>query len=145
MRKTRVILNPAAGSVTDVPKLIELLHGLGKLQVEVSAKRGAVERLARKALRDGCKLIIAAGGDGTLNEVVNGIGKKSSGVQIGLLPLGTGNDFARSLGLPVKLEAAHAAGRRACGAFVKLHDRLEFRIFDDRVLQVGHFAVVFEE
>ena len=47
--------------------------------------------------------------------------------------------------VPVKLEAAHAAGRRACSAFVKLHDGLELRIFDDRVLHVGDFAIVLEK
>ena len=53
-------------------------------------------------------MIVAAGGDGTLNEVVNGIGATSSDVRLGLIPLGTGNDFARTLGLSTDLDEAIA-------------------------------------
>jgi len=63
-------------------------------------------RLTRSALRKGCKLIVAAGGDGTLNEIINGLGEKSSGVRVGLIPLGTGNDFARTLGLSTVVDEA---------------------------------------
>jgi diacylglycerol kinase (ATP) len=51
-------------------------------------------------------MVIAAGGDGTLNEVVNGISDRFDDIAIALLPLGTGNDFARSLGLPFEIQAA---------------------------------------
>jgi diacylglycerol kinase family enzyme len=51
-----------------------------------------------------CDEIIAAGGDGTLNEVINGIAKRVDDVRIGLIPLGTGNDFARSLNVSATLE-----------------------------------------
>ena len=57
-------------------------------------------------MRKGCELIIAAGGDGTLNEVVNGIGENSGTARVGLIPLGTGNDFARSIGIPADVDAA---------------------------------------
>ena len=63
-------------------------------------KKGDAIRLARDAVKKGFDYIIAAGGDGTLNEVINGIGPNSNRVQVGLLPLGTGNDFARTLDLP---------------------------------------------
>ncbi len=59
--------------------------------------------LVRKALHLGCDTIVAAGGDGTLNEVVNGISAKRSSVRLGLIPLGTGNDFARTLGIPTDI------------------------------------------
>lgn len=103
--KARIILNPAAGSVTDLTALLTKLSPLGA-DVKITGKRGAAERYARHALRDGCELIVAAGGDGTLNEVVNGIADKPGQATIALLPLGTGNDFARSLGLPNELDAA---------------------------------------
>lgn len=99
-----VILNPAAGSVTDRRATIARIKELPATELRVSPKRGAAEKLARAAVEEGCDLIIAAGGDGTLNEVVNGIGENASHVRVGLLPLGTGNDFARTLGLPTNLD-----------------------------------------
>jgi diacylglycerol kinase (ATP) len=51
-------------------------------------------------------VIVAAGGDGTLNEVVNGIGENLGEARVGLIPLGTGNDFGRTIGVPVDLDAA---------------------------------------
>ena len=104
MSKTCIILNPAAGSVKDPDDLVSQLSGLPDAQVKLTGKPGAAERAARSAVADGCDLIVAAGGDGTLNEVVNGLGEKAAGVRLGLIPLGTGNDFARTLGLPSGLE-----------------------------------------
>jgi YegS/Rv2252/BmrU family lipid kinase len=72
---------------------------------------GDARVLAAKATRDGYTDIIAAGGDGTLNEVVNGIGDVEGGfekVTFGFLPLGTINVFARELGLPLKWQNAWA-------------------------------------
>jgi len=66
-------------------------------------------RLAAQAVRDGFATIIAAGGDGTANEVVNGMADVPGGLaaaRLGILPLGTINVFARELGLPRKLPAA---------------------------------------
>jgi YegS/Rv2252/BmrU family lipid kinase len=65
--------------------------------------------LAAQAVRDGFDTIIAAGGDGTINEVVNGIGDLPEGFancRLAVFPLGTANVFARELGLPFKLAAA---------------------------------------
>jgi YegS/Rv2252/BmrU family lipid kinase len=65
--------------------------------------------LAAEAVREGFDTIVAAGGDGTLNEVLNGIGDEAEGfhrVRLGLLPLGTVNVFARELGLPLRWRRA---------------------------------------
>ena len=65
---------------------------------------GDARRLAAQALRDGFQTIIAAGGDGTANEVLNGIADVPGGlraVRLGILPLGTINVFARELRLPL--------------------------------------------
>lgn len=51
-------------------------------------------------------MVVGAGGDGTLNEVINGVRENAGEACVGLIPLGTGNDFARTLGLPTDLEAA---------------------------------------
>jgi YegS/Rv2252/BmrU family lipid kinase len=70
---------------------------------------GHARDLAAQAARDNCQTIIAAGGDGTINEVVNGIGDVPGGlesVRLGILPLGTVNVLARELGLPRNLARA---------------------------------------
>ena len=99
-------MNPKAGSVQDVDALVKRIRRIPKAEVCITSKRGAAVRLTRTALRKGCKLIVAAGGDGTLNEIVNALGEKNSGVRVGVIPLGTGNDFARTLGLPTDVDAA---------------------------------------
>jgi diacylglycerol kinase (ATP) len=55
---------------------------------------------------DGCDLVIAAGGDGTINEVVNGLAADFSRARLGVIPLGTGNDFVRSIRVPCELDGA---------------------------------------
>jgi diacylglycerol kinase (ATP) len=70
---------------------------------------GGARPLAAEAIREGFDTIIAAGGDGTLNEALNGMGDVPGGFErarLGVLPLGTVNVFAKELGLPTKLEDA---------------------------------------
>jgi diacylglycerol kinase (ATP) len=99
LTKRCVILNAAAGSVKDVDAVRKELDRLRPALLHVTRRPGDAKRFAREALRKGFDEIIAAGGDGTLNEVINGIAGRKN-VRLGLLPLGTGNDFARCLGLP---------------------------------------------
>lgn len=106
MAKTTVILNPKAGSVTDVDGLIQRFRDLPNAEVHVTAKAGGAIQCARTALRKGRDLIVAAGGDGTLNEIVNGLREDAPSVVLGLIPLGTGNDFARTLNLPTAIDEA---------------------------------------
>ncbi|HYO79745.1 MAG TPA: diacylglycerol kinase family protein, partial [Thermoanaerobaculia bacterium] len=68
--------------------------------VEFTAAAGDATRLAQEAVAAGCDTVIAAGGDGTLNEVINGLAPHMDEVRVGLIPLGTGNDFAKMLNLP---------------------------------------------
>ena len=70
---------------------------------------GGGRSLGAQAVRDGFNLILAAGGDGTVNEVVNGIGDEPDGfqrVRFGIIPLGTVNVFAKELGIPSNLSGA---------------------------------------
>lgn len=100
-RKPFVIINPAAGSVRDIDNVREQLGRLGPVEFRRTSEGEGAEKLARKAARAGHTYVIAAGGDGTVNAVVNGIAAAGATGEtiIGILPLGTGNDFARSLGL----------------------------------------------
>jgi diacylglycerol kinase (ATP) len=106
-RKTQrpyVIFNPAAGAALNADAVLAQLKRLEPAAVRVTRKRGDAQRFAREALRDKCDYIITAGGDGTLNEVVNGLAQRDREICIGLVPLGTGNDFARTLGLTTAIE-----------------------------------------
>jgi YegS/Rv2252/BmrU family lipid kinase len=128
-----VIFNPtaAAGSVRRLaPDLKACLErgaeraGVEWEWVETQAPEHAIE-LAREAAVNGCEMVVAAGGDGTVNEVVNGLVRAShQGHQatLGVIPTGTGNDFAWLAGIPLNPLAA-------CQ-----------RLFDGqtRVVDVGH-------
>jgi diacylglycerol kinase family enzyme len=83
-----------------------LAHALGSealLQVEQTANRGHAAALACRAMRNGVDLVVALGGDGTVNEVVNGLltdGVHAGVPALGVVPAGSTNVFARALGLP---------------------------------------------
>lgn len=81
---------------------------------KATAAPGDARRLAAQAVGDGFDLIAAAGGDGTINEVLNGIGdaKGFASTRFGVLPLGTVNVFARDLKIPLHLEYAWQVLRR---------------------------------
>jgi diacylglycerol kinase (ATP) len=104
--KPYIVVNPTAGSITDSHVVLKQLRRLDPAELCVTQCAGEAETFARDAMRSGCDYIIAAGGDGTLNEVINGIvsAHPVSGTHIGLVPLGTANDFARSIGLPASVE-----------------------------------------
>jgi diacylglycerol kinase (ATP) len=106
MAKTCIILNPSAGSIRDLDDLTARLAKLPDAEIRLTNKPGSGARFAKTAIGKGRTTIIAAGGDGTLNEVINGIGENFDEIRVGLLPLGTGNDFGRSIEMPVDLDAA---------------------------------------
>lgn len=86
----------------------------GRAAFKATAAPGEARRLAAEAVGDGFDLIAAAGGDGTVNEVLNGIGDANgfSRTRFGVLPLGTVNVFARELKIPLQLEYAWEVLRR---------------------------------
>lgn len=104
--ETVVILNPTAGSADDVPHLRELLADLPDTEIWETEAEGHGKELAARAVREGASQVVSAGGDGTLNEVVNGLSTDFSAARLGILPLGTGNDFVRSIFVPDDLEQA---------------------------------------
>ena len=104
-----MIFNPAAKG----EKARRFRRHLDAIAAECALKQttavGDARQLAAEAVREGFETVVAAGGDGTLNEVLNGIGDAPDGFQraaLGVLPLGTVNVFARELGLPTRLELA---------------------------------------
>jgi diacylglycerol kinase (ATP) len=96
LKDTVVILNPAARGARRLRKDVEKL-ARGAIICATSGA-GEASALARNAVAEGYQRIVAAGGDGTINEIVNGIAGHN--VALGLLPLGTMNVFAAELGLP---------------------------------------------
>ena len=103
-QKAIIICNPGAGGVDDRGAIGTRLAQYRGAEICFTEHAGDGTRMARAAVEDGCEVVIAAGGDGTLNEVVNGIASHVDRVQLGLIPLGTGNDFAKMLNLPSSIE-----------------------------------------
>jgi diacylglycerol kinase family enzyme len=100
-----VIANPRATATTARERRV-LANALGarsELSIEETANRGHAAALACRAMREGIEVVVALGGDGTINEVVNGV--LTDGVHprvpaVGVVPAGSTNVFARALGLP---------------------------------------------
>ena|SRR5215212_3220655 len=102
--RARVICNPASGGGCEPDAVREALSGL---DIEWIDTEGAGD--AREAAEEWTEgLLIVVGGDGTVNEVVNGLGKAGfpQAVTLAVLPMGTGNDLAATLAIPDQLEEA---------------------------------------
>jgi diacylglycerol kinase (ATP) len=105
--KSRLIVNPVSGTDAGpdyLPLINERLRErLGPLDIVITPGEGDATAAAAQAVRDGYDYVFAGGGDGTLNEVLNGIASVPNGLAqtvLGVIPLGTGNDFATALGFP---------------------------------------------
>src|SRR5690554_5614581 len=102
--RARLIYNPTSGREEMKKKLSDILQRLEQGGIETSTHatigEGDAERAAAEAVDRGFDIIIAAGGDGTLYEVINGMAGKENRPKLGIIPLGTTNDFARALGIP---------------------------------------------
>jgi lipid kinase YegS len=101
------------------PRLNELRAAIERLRSEghevrprITYEGGDARRFAWAAARRGFDLVLSAGGDGTVNEVVNGIARSRWQPRLGVIPVGTANDFAAGLGLPTSVaEAVEVAVR----------------------------------
>jgi len=109
-----VVVNPNAGSrkgEKDWPRISRLLndHTFNYETVFTENRKHAIE-LTANAIEDGFKKVLVVGGDGTLNEVVNGIFKQKSypskDILVGMIPVGTGNDWGKMYNLPGKYKKA---------------------------------------
>ncbi len=101
---TLAIVNPAAGHGAGARLGMGLARELeaSGFNVEIiqTPAPGEAARIAREASAEGCRTVIAVGGDGTANEIANGL--VGTNTALALYPIGSGNDFARSLGYPRK-------------------------------------------
>lgn len=114
MQKVLAILNPQARRGRAYKQAQQIERALSAVdlphEVVVTKEPGHAIELARRAALAGRKMIVAAGGDGTINEVVNGLmqaaGDGAALPTLGVLPVGSGNDFAGSLGISTHLHQA---------------------------------------
>ena len=125
---TCVIFNPAARG-NKARRFRHQLDAIGsQCALKATTAPGDARRLAAEAVGEEFDLIVAAGGDGTVNEVLNGLGDAPDGfsrARFGVLPLGTVNVFARELGIPLRIERAWGVLQRGREARIDL-PRAEF-------------------
>ncbi len=107
----RLILNGKAAGDDAVREAVQDARGRGiHLDVRVTWEGGDAERYVAEAIADGVDAVIAGGGDGTLSEVATTLAHREESADalpsLGLLPLGTANDFASAAGIPAEPDAA---------------------------------------
>lgn len=107
-RRNLVVLNPVAGQ-EDTDRVLRLLAGAFAVRragfdIVTTSGPGDAERFAREAAQLGYRAVVAVGGDGTVGEVITGLA--GTGVPLGIVPKGTGNQVAYNLGIPRSVEAA---------------------------------------
>lgn len=117
-KRARLIYNPVSGQEIMKKNVAEVLHILEGFGYETSAfqtspEKDSAKNEATRAAQAGFDLIIAAGGDGTINEVVNGLAFLPKRPQMAIIPTGTTNDYARALKIPRgnPIEAAKVIGK----------------------------------
>lgn len=121
IKRARLIYNPTSGREENKRKIMDILQRLERGGIETSCHAttgvGDATHAAAEAIDRKFDIIISSGGDGTLNEVINGMAEKDFRPPLGILPLGTTNDFARAVGIPRQWEAA-------CDLIINQHTKL---------------------
>lgn len=138
-RRVKVILNPASdlGRSRSAADLIrEIGARYGELDLEITQHRGHAQELANEASDAGYDVVAAAGGDGTVHEVVNGLVRGDrADVMLGVIPIGSGNDFAYALKILTDVETAVARlfnGQPRTVDLARIEDENgRFKIFDN--------------
>jgi diacylglycerol kinase (ATP) len=111
------LVNPASANGSTQGHWPEIAHRAAAAGIEgetlFSDRPGGIIRLAEQAAGSGARLLIVVGGDGTVNEAVNGLLGAGAGkeVELAVIPRGTGTDFVRTFGIPRKLDDALAVIR----------------------------------
>jgi diacylglycerol kinase (ATP) len=108
--RTVFLVNPASAGGSTGSRWPEIARRAAELGLDgdalFSEKPEQLRDLARQAAADGAELLVAVGGDGTVNEVVNGLVSEGSAAELAVLPRGTGVDFVRTFEIPTKLDDA---------------------------------------
>lgn len=117
-KRARLIYNPTSGQEImkkNVAEVLDILEGFGyeTSAFQTTPEKDSAKNEATRAAKAGFDLVIAAGGDGTINEVVNGIAPLKRRPKMAIIPTGTTNDYARALKVPRgnPVEAARMIGK----------------------------------
>jgi diacylglycerol kinase (ATP) len=108
----KVIVNPTAGAGKtgrEWPRIMEIFKGQGlRFEHHVTEAPGHAIELAREAAKKGHELVVSVGGDGTINEIVNGLYASGNlgDATLGIISTGTGGDYIRTVGVPRRYEDA---------------------------------------
>jgi diacylglycerol kinase (ATP) len=141
--KLGVVMNPLAGggrAAAAWPEIARLIEArLGPFELRRTTRGGEAAVLAHELAQSGAGLVIAAGGDGTMSEVADGLLRGGTGAEFGFIPLGTGVDFARTFGVKSPRDGveAIASGRRR-----KIDAGKVSYIADDGLPATRHFVNV---
>ena len=165
VKRARLIYNPTSGQEIIKKNIAEVLDVLEDVGYENSAYQTTPEPLsaqkeAERAAKAGFDLIVAAGGDGTINEVVNGVAPLENRPRLAFIPTGTTNDYARALKIPmgnpveaakiiaknqtIKMDIGRAFGNKyfiniaAAGTL----SELTYRVPSEAKSRLGYFAYV---
>ncbi len=143
MHRYKIIVNPWSGKgATEkrIPEIEQALKGFGMdYGLALTERPWHAAKLAREAIIDGYDVVVAVGGDGTVNEVLNGIlrsqEEKVGDAVLGVLPVGRGNDFCFASGIPL-------AFQDACRALAQARVRAQDagRISDEQNLVARYFG-----
>lgn len=110
MKRARIIYNPTSGREAFKKALPNVMQRLEQSGYETSAHAttcsGDATDAAKKAVERHFDIVIAAGGDGTINEVINGLAGLEKRPKVGIIPMGTTNDFARAIHVPRNIDKA---------------------------------------
>lgn len=150
--RVKVILNPYADHERGrncIHKIAAAARPFGGVDLVLTEYPGHGRELAREAAAAGYEVVAAAGGDGTVSEVVNGLvqGDKAA-VKLGIIPIGSGNDLAWSFGISGDLETAVKTlfnGQTIPLDLARVEDDLgRYRLFDNN-MGIGFDAIVVKE
>ncbi len=140
-KRLLLVLNPVSGKGVGKSKLyeaIEIFSDNGYRVTVMPTKHGETEKMVADEAKN-YDLIVAIGGDGTLNSTVNGIMNSGTEIPLGYIPLGSTNDFGKSLELPTNI-------KDACKAIIKGRTRkIDLGKFGDRYFVYVAYSGMFAE
>jgi diacylglycerol kinase (ATP) len=132
-QKTTFLVNPASDNGVTGKRWPSLANRAAHLGLEgetlFSERPGHLIDLAERAARGGAGLVVAVGGDGTLNEVVNGLVRAGGATELATIPIGTGLDFVRTHRIPTRFDDAVRVAREGTPRSVDV-GRVSYRTWD---------------